>query len=314
MISDGKIDPEGSPMTKRKVYTLIDEEKCIGCGLCVTVCPSRTISMEGDKAVVSGNRSLACGHCVAVCPVDAVQVTALNEGTLAFMNFSLDRNWLPPGEFDTAALVRLMASRRSCRNFKDLPVERTFLDDLVRIGVTAPSATNSQVWTFTILSSREALLALGERVLRFYRGLNRMAENALLRNLLKIVGKHALDTYYREYCETVKEAIKDWEQRLGDRLFHGATAAIVVASRPGGTSPREDAFLAIQNILLAAHGMGLGSCLIGFVVEAMKRDRSIQRSLGIPDEETVHGVIALGYSDERYRKIVGRKGFVKRYA
>jgi len=300
-------------MTKRKVYTLIDPEKCIGCGLCVSVCPSGTISMEGDKAVVTGDRSLACGHCVAVCPVDAVQVTALSEATLAFMNFSLDRRWLPPGEFDTAALARLMASRRSCRNFKDRPVERTFLDDLARIGVTAPSATNSQVWTFTLLSSRETLLDLGERVLRFYRGLNRMAESPVLRSLLKIMGKNALDTYYREYYGTVKEAIADWEQRLKDRLFHGATAAIVVGSRPGGMSPREDAFLAIQNILLAAHAMGLGSCLIGFVVEAMKRDRSIQRSLGIPDEEMVHGVIALGYADERYQKIVGRKGFVKRY-
>lgn len=310
---DGPKGGEGEILAGGKVYTVIDGDKCNGCGLCVAVCPSGTISMIGGKAVVTGDRSLACGHCAAVCPTGAVEVTALNGKTLDFRNFPLDRRWLPPGEFDAAALVRLMASRRSCRNFKDLSVDRSLLDDLVRAAVTAPSATNSQMWTFTVLPSREALLACGEKVLGFYRRLNRMAENVPLRSLLRLAGKKDLDTYHREYLETVKEAITDWELRRKDRLFHGATAAIVIGSRKGATSPREDAFLAAQNMLLAAHALGLGSCLIGFAVEAMRRDRTIPRSLGIPDGEAVQGFVALGYSAVPYQRIVGRKGFVKRY-
>jgi len=303
---------KGEIVAGGRVYTVIDGDTCNGCGLCVAVCPSGTISMKGDKAVVTGDRSLACGHCAAVCPTGAVEVTALNEKTLDFKNFSLDRRWLPPGAFDAAALVRLMASRRSCRNFKDLPVDRSLLDDLVRVAVTAPSATNSQMWTFTILSSRDALLACGEGVIGFYRRLNGLAEKAFLRNLLRMAGKRDLDLYYREYLETVKEAIADWELRKKDRLFHGATAAIVIGSRRDATSPREDAFLAAQNILLSAHALGLGSCLIGFAVEAMRRDRRIPRSLGIPDGETVEGFIALGHPRETYRRIVGRKEVVTR--
>ena len=49
----------------------------------------------------------------------------------------------------------------------------------------------------------------------------------------------------------------EWEQNGRDLLFHGATAVIVVASKPGGSNPKEDALLATQNILLAAHSMGL---------------------------------------------------------
>jgi nitroreductase len=73
--------------------------------------------------------------------------------------------------------------------------------------------------------------------------------------------------------------------------------------------------LATQNILLAAHSMGLGTCLIGYAVAAMKKDPSIQQSIGIPSEEDIHAVIALGfgYPDEVYQKAAGRKKVTPRY-
>jgi nitroreductase len=60
-------------------------------------------------------------------------------------------------------------------------------------------------------------------------------------------------------------------------------------------------------MLLAAHSMGLGSCLIGFAVLTMTRDRRAKRAVGIPDEEKVHAVIALGYPNERYQRTADRK-------
>jgi len=75
----------------------------------------------------------------------------------------------------------------------------------------------------------------------------------------------------------------------------------------------EDACLASQNILLAAHSLGLGSCIIGFVVEAVKRDKQIRNLLQIPDDETVHVVIALGYPAEKYQNTACRKKVVPRY-
>jgi nitroreductase len=192
-------------------------------------------------------------------------------------------------------------------------VDRSILEDLVRIGVTAPSGSNSQAWTFTILPDRRALVALGDRMAAFFKRLNRTAECALLRNALKLLGRRELYDYWHGYYEKTKESLALWEGMGIDRLFHGATAAIVVATKPDASCPKEDALLAAGNILLGAHTMGLGSCIIGFAVAAMGRDRRIQRFLGIPEEEEAHTVIALGYPDEGYCKVAGRKSFTQRF-
>ncbi len=296
-----------------KVTTRIDEELCTGCGLCVEICPSRTLSMHNGKAAVTGLNSLNCGHCMAICPTGAITVGAIDDSMSQFVNFQPDRKWLRYGEFDTAQLVRLMASRRSCRNFLDKTVEQSILEDLVKIGCTAPSATNCQLWTFTVLPTRDAVMALGKGVRDFYVKLNSMAENSWLRMFMKLIGKPELDSYYKEYYELVKEGMAEFDRSGIDRLFHGAPSAIVVGSRPGATLPREDSMLAAQNVLLAAHSMGLGSCLIGMAVEAMKNDRKLQRVIGIPPDEKVYAVIALGYPNEHYKLQAGRKKPVIRF-
>ena len=296
-----------------KVTTIIDPDLCTGCGLCIRVCPAGTLSMVNGKAQVTGDHSLNCGHCQAVCPVGAVTVSAIDADMSRLVNFQFDEKWLRYGDFDTAQLVRLMASRRSCRNFLDRPVDRSILEDLVKIGCTAPSGTNCQLWTFTILPTREAVMAFGKEIRRFYLKLNVMAKNLLLRKCLKFIGKPELDTYYREYYESVREGLEEFDHLGVDRLFHGATAVIVVACKTQATLPKEDALLASQNILLAAHSMGLGSCLIGMAVEPMKRDIKIQNSIGVPHHEKVYSVIALGYADENYQRQAGRKKAVVRY-
>lgn len=295
-------------MVERKMTTAIDPLMCIGCGLCVRVCPDRTLSMVGDRAAVTGERCMHCAHCAAVCPADAVHVAGVDVWAQAFETFCLggDR-WMPPGRFDTPQLVSLMRSRRSCRNFLDTPVDTRNLEDLVRIGITAPSGTNSQKWTFTILPDRQIVLRLGTAIGRFFERLNQLAGNRMLRGTLKLMGRSQLDDYYREHHDSVRDALAEWKTGGIDRLFHGATAAILVGAEHGASCPMEDALLATQNILLGAHSMGLGTCLIGFAVAAIQKDASIKATLGIPRDEPVYSVIALGHPDETYVRQTGRK-------
>jgi nitroreductase/Pyruvate/2-oxoacid:ferredoxin oxidoreductase delta subunit len=282
----------------QKLNTIIDQSKCIGCTSCIKVCPFKIISMQDKKAVLSSGRCLACGHCAAVCPVDAINVGDIADESSHFSTFQVDKKWLAQGEFDMVLLARLMGSRRSCRNFKDKAVDRTILEDLVKFGITAPSGSNAQLWTFTLLPTRKAVLALREHVHNFYENLIKMTESQYPSP---------------EYVAVIENMLSAWTNKKVDIMFHAAPAAIIVGSKQGANCAAEDALLATQNMLLAAHGMGLGTCLIGFAAVTMKQDITIKRTLGIPDDETVYSVIVLGYPNETYRLIAGRKPYTQRY-
>lgn len=300
-------------MFQREVTTVINREACIGCGRCVKVCPSDTLAMEGEKAVIVGDSSLGCDHCRAVCPADAVEVGFADIEAIRPKTFPVETAFQAFGKADTAALFQLMASRRSCRDFdSEQSVPLAELEDLVRFGMTAPSATNNQLWHFSILPDRKSVLALGERCLQFFEKLNRLSEKRSARLFSKLFMKDTLGQYFEGYHDRVQEAIDDFKKNGRDRLFHGAPAAILVSSKPGGSMPHDDCLLATQNMLLAAHAMGYGTCLIGFVVEALKNDKTIQDFLDIPRREKIYAVIAVGKSKEKYKTIAGRRAITPR--
>lgn len=59
------------------VSLFLDEECCVGCGLCEIVCPQRVLAMQGHKArVVDRDRCMECGACATNCPVAAISVHA----------------------------------------------------------------------------------------------------------------------------------------------------------------------------------------------------------------------------------------------
>lgn len=61
----------------KDVVTLkLNEEKCVGCGMCIDVCPHAVFTMNGAKKVRIQNRDacIECGACSMNCPAEAISV------------------------------------------------------------------------------------------------------------------------------------------------------------------------------------------------------------------------------------------------
>ena len=54
----------------------INEDMCVGCGVCVDDCPVDAIELKDDqKAFINEDECIRCGRCHEVCPEEAVRQT-----------------------------------------------------------------------------------------------------------------------------------------------------------------------------------------------------------------------------------------------
>lgn len=126
---------------------VIDEEKCIGCGLCVKDCPNSCIRLKDDKACADGPVCIECGHCYAICPRNAISIAGYD---------CADDPVVPMTEIDGDTFLSAIKSRRSVRNFTAQPVEEEKLAKILEAGRYCPTGANAQNVTYTILGSRQA--------------------------------------------------------------------------------------------------------------------------------------------------------------
>ncbi len=130
----------------RNHTVLIDENACIGCGLCRKDCPTSNIAVQNGKATVKTGRCIQCGHCIAICPKGAVSMTDFDE---------------PPLELDHTAslnpqkLLQAIQSRRSIRHFKNRPVPPDILERIIEAGRWTPTAKNAQDVSYIILEKEK---------------------------------------------------------------------------------------------------------------------------------------------------------------
>ena len=69
--SPAEAKPTGTWRTFRPV---VDEEKCIGCGICEMYCPEASVKIVDKKAKINYDYCKGCGVCSNECPQDAIQM------------------------------------------------------------------------------------------------------------------------------------------------------------------------------------------------------------------------------------------------
>jgi Fe-S-cluster-containing hydrogenase component 2 len=64
---------EGNQMLQKVIR--IDDELCIGCGVCMDECSAGAIQLVEQQAVIDESRCTQCGECAKACPNGAIIIT-----------------------------------------------------------------------------------------------------------------------------------------------------------------------------------------------------------------------------------------------
>jgi L-aspartate semialdehyde sulfurtransferase ferredoxin len=51
-----------------------DEEECVHCGACVSICPTKTFRFDNWRVVTDSGKCIQCGACVTGCPLRALKL------------------------------------------------------------------------------------------------------------------------------------------------------------------------------------------------------------------------------------------------
>jgi ferredoxin len=51
-----------------------DEEECVHCGACVSLCPTRTFRFDDWRVIADSGKCIQCGACVMGCPQRALRL------------------------------------------------------------------------------------------------------------------------------------------------------------------------------------------------------------------------------------------------
>lgn len=288
----------------------IDNNLCTLCKTCIRVCPRQILTAQKEViTVLDNNDCLLCSHCYAACPSGAV---SFEPGILEqprFSSFNCEEKTPGQAEISPERLINFCRNRRSTRKYKDSPMPEQMALDVIEFGRTAPSGSNCQSTEFILVNGRDKVVAVAESILGFFETINSLARNPLTRYLSMPLMGLALIDYYRERLEKVEWAIKEYKNKGRDLLFWGAPCIAIMHSPANGSTPAEDAMLVAYNMVLLAQALGLGTCFIGYASSAINKSKKIKRSLEIPQKNTVHAVLTLGYPDISYRRQALRKPY-----
>jgi len=164
-------------------------------------------------------------------------------------------------------LMDTIKGRRAVRAYTARPVPRETILSLLDAAVAAPSAMNLQPWSFAIVQGAERLAGMSDLAKRF------------------LLSPSSTDASVATHRGTLEDPAFN--------LFYGAPCLIVICARPPSRQAAEDCCLAAQNLMLAAHASGLGSCWIGFARSWLEQPQT-RATLGLLSDQIPVAPIIVG--------------------
>ena len=172
-------------------------------------------------------------------------------------------------------VLEAIRKRRAVRHYRPDPVSGEDIMTVLHAANSAPSALNRQQWEFLVVKG-EKILEMGKS----YRS--------------------TLDAYLANWDASPMRGFITKEEFIRYAETYGGAPAVIVILTPVDELANfrkanlESASAAMQNLLLAATALGLGTC---WMTGPLRDEESLRRILPIPDDREIVAVTPLGYPE-----------------
>jgi nitroreductase len=184
---------------------------------------------------------------------------------------------------DDPKLFDIMFSTRAMRRLKPDPVPPELIEQILRAGQAAPNGGNTQRWGFIVVDDP----AIKAQVQAYY-------QRAYDEFVAGYYGDHMNslpEGAPREKLERQQAAVRHLT-----RHFHEAPVWIVACVRDGAGKALKGGggsiYPAVQNMLLAARALGLGSTL---TTRHMLFGDEVDAIFGLPEGVSAYAILPIGY-------------------
>lgn len=269
------------------------EERCNRCMLCVKDCSSRVWQdIGGIPTPAAPELCNLCSHCASVCPRDAVRHDRMDMNQVR----RVDRKRIDPVSFRETAL-----SRRSVRHYKDRPVSRTVMEDILDLAHHSPTASNEQNVGFVVVTDKKILTAASSLIFGLASRWHERTRKGLGKLLADITGLSG--NRYLKLMDLLKR-----ESGPGkDFILHNAPTMIVIHTPEKARFGCDNCNIAAGSIINYAHALGLGTCFIGFMILALNYSKKMRKLVQLPEGRKAHACIVIGYPAYSHVKTASRK-------
>lgn len=169
-------------------------------------------------------------------------------------------------------IIEIIKTRRSVREFKEDQIPDEDINFLIDCARYAPSGFNMQPWSFLVIKNKDVMRKLSES-----------GKKAMIPLLEPVKNTSAKAADFLVYLKT-----------KGTSMLYNAPVLIVILGNKGAMTADWDCSMAAQNMMLAAHSRGIGSCWIGGVMPALM-DEGFLKELGAPEGYKAVAPLIFGY-------------------
>jgi nitroreductase/NAD-dependent dihydropyrimidine dehydrogenase PreA subunit len=282
----------------------INTQTCKACGACADVCPNHTTYKDDSTGIMGVYETRIklcekCGQCMAVCPTLSINVEGLS--------YEKDFAPLPENGPYEDLFYKMIASRRSVRNFKDKPVSWELLEKIADAIRCSPLSFPPHKTEITIVQNREIIKQALPLMIDMYDMLVKMMDNPVMKMIIKkSAGPDQFRTLENHVIPIMKDKLPELRSGADDAITRSAPAMIIFHADKNSDNYRTDINIAVTFGILAAHALGLGATIIELIPAAIDKEKKLRKLFLIPDNNAVVASMIVGYPKYKYQRSIKR--------